>query len=365
MQITKEYLETILKQIKQNHPECYILMSPNSIGELLYTCGFAKSFRNQYQSPIVMCVRPEHVQLVEKLYPNRFKAIIPLHMEVMRAFITKGIVPYGYFGKDYPLVLSPLHYENGRISQLKNLLITRFGTSGLSSTDAARYMLHLDWDARIEQPNMEWVFEFGEKFTNAGINLDNFALIQLGNNTNKPLPSHFYSCLEQKLSEKGLQVLANAAGSMLIPQNLNLTRSISVQADALSALALMKYSTLTVTGNNGLALFAWCTKALNGKSSETHVITSNMYCEHYNLLRSDWEKAFVQRDTELSLWQCIPELIVEPDNFYEWFGDCNSSNEEYEMLAANMIEKDLTSKFFMAPPSEHHFPEMDEFDKNF
>lgn len=365
MQITKEQLEALLKEIKKNHPECYILMSPNSIGELLYTCGFAKSFIDQYQSPIVMCVRPEHVQIVEALYPNRFKAIIPLHMEVMRAYISTGLVPYGYFGKEFPLVLSPIHYENGRIAQLKNLLVARAGTSGLSSTDAARYMLHLDWDSKVEQPNMEWIYEFEEKFRAAGVNLDNFALLQLGNNTNKPLPSYFYNCLEEKLADKGLQVLANSAGSMLVPQNLVLKHSLNVQADALSALALMKYSSVTVTGNNGLALFDWCTKSLEGKNSKTHVITSNMYCEHYNLLNSDWERAFVPRNDKISLWPCIPELIVEPNSFYEWFGDCNISNEEYEKLANSIVNNDTASKYYVAPPAEHHFPEMAEFDKNF
>lgn len=365
MQITRENLETILKQIKQSHPECYVLMSPNSIGELLYTCGLAKSFRTQHQAPIVLCVRPEHVQLVETLYPNRFKAIVPLHMEVMRAFITLGVVPYGYFGKDYPIVLSPLHYENGRIAQLKNLLIVRAGNSGLSSTDAWRYMLHLDWDAKLEQPNMEWVYEFGEKFTAAGINLDNFALLQLGNNTNKPLPSQFYSALEKKLAETGTQILANATGSMLVPQNLNLVHSVNVQADALSALALMKFASVTVTGNNGLALFEWATKKLDGRESETHVITSNMYCKHYNLLRTDWENAFEPWDNNMSLWHCIPELIVEPNNFYEWFGDCNLSGEEYEEFAVNMVDKDLSSKHYIQPPEEIHFPRMAEFDKNF
>jgi hypothetical protein len=365
MQINKEQLGSILKQIKQDHPNSFIIMSPNSIGELLYTCGFAKSFINQYKSSIVLCVRPEHKPLVEAMYPNRFRAIVTMHMDLMSSYLSTGFVPYGYFGKDYPIVLCPVKYENGRILELKNLLITRAGQSGLSSTDAWRYMLRLNWDAQLEEPNMEWVGEYKDKFYSIGIELDNFALIQLGNNTNKPLPSHFYNYLEKQLSNRGHQVLANAHGSMLLPKDLVLTYSKMVKADAMAALALMKYSTITITGNNGLALFDWCSHSLTNKKKETHVITSNMYCTRYDLLISDWENAFEYRDNNISLWHCIPELILELQNFYEWFGDCNLTNDGYEKLVDNMLNKDLDSQYFTPPNNHHTFPVVQSFDNDF
>ena len=91
MQINQ--LKDIVDSIRKQTPRGWILMSPNSIGEVLVTCSFARSLVEKTGYPITLCVRPEHKAMVEALYPNRFIAVVAMNMELMRSFSSSGFIP--------------------------------------------------------------------------------------------------------------------------------------------------------------------------------------------------------------------------------------------------------------------------------
>ena len=153
----KKQLQDIVDSIRKQTPRGWILMSPNSIGEVLVTCAFARSLIEKTGYPITLCVRPDHKLLVETLYPNRFTAVVGMDMELMRSFSTSGFIPPGHFDIDFPVNLSPLHYGDGRLQDIHYLIFNRCGKSGLSVSDVWRYMLHLDWDTPMERPCVDFL----------------------------------------------------------------------------------------------------------------------------------------------------------------------------------------------------------------
>lgn len=351
MQVSHQKLQEILDSIKSQVPKSFILMSPNSIGEVVVTCALAKAFSDKYGHPVTLCVRPEHEPLVQNLYPGRFAAVVKMDMELMRAFQTSGFVPNGVINIDYPIVLSPNHYDDGRLIEIHNLIYKRNGFSGLSYGDTWRYMMRLDWDAPLEKPNPK-LFESTQPFIEqAGLTSGEYILFQLGNNSNKPHPAKFWESLEQHYQKTGLPILANYQGAMLLDQNLKFNNVQIANVGIVEALALMQHSAITVSGHNGLML---CDVLLEHKAPNAvhHIVNSDQRCEHYNLLRSDWENAFVPFEGKPSMVASASEMVVQPDAISEWYIPTGLSDQEMSLAAKALVDNDKSSTYYIPHSSE-------------
>jgi hypothetical protein len=343
--MNKTELKNIVEAIREKTPRGWILMSPNSIGEVLITSAFARSLIKKYAYPITLCVRPEHAPMVEALYPNRFTAVVPMNMELMRAFSLTGFIPDNHFDIDFPINLSPLHYGGGKLLDFHNLIYKRGGGSGLSLTDVWRSMLHLDWDAAMERPCLDFFLTKNPILSSLGVERGKYGLFQPGNNTNMPTPAAFWTSLEDRYCEKHFPVLANAHGSMLVDRNLRFNWARQLKLSILDALYLAFHSKAIVSGNNGLTLVAAFLDYPDEFGQSIHIITSDKYCKHYNKINSQWNEAFVPYDGQPSISLGAPELIWHSSKVHEWNIKSDLDDKAYEEAATDIFAVNTGSPF--------------------
>lgn len=349
--MNKEMLPEVIKLIRDKVPKGWIIMSSNSIGEVLIICAFARSMIEKYGYPITLCVRPEHAAIAHALYPDRFSAIIPMQQELMRAFSETGYISTQQFDVDTPLHLSPIHFHNDLLMNLHNLLFQRNGTSGLNMTDVFRCMMRLDWDAPLEKPCMDFFQKENAALASMGIDVGNteHILLQPGNNTNKPLPAAFWEAIENEYLALNSSIIVNYKGVMLMDESIRFKSSKLIQIDIMDALFLAYHSKAVISVMNGLinsAIFLDYSKLSN--SPLIHGINTDKYCAHYNLLKTDWEAAFVDFPGPPSTWLGGREGISETAQFCEWNLGTSLSNQDYQRAASQMFELDRASPYYVS-----------------
>ena len=357
MQISQ--LKDIVDSIRKQTPRGWILMSPNSIGEVIVTCSFARSLVEKTGYPITLCVRPEHKAVVEALYPNRFTAVVAMDMELMRSFSSSGFIPNGHFDIDFPINLSPLQYGGGSLAEFQNLLYKRQGASGLSLGDIWRHMLHLDWDTPMERPSQNIFTKKNDLLAKYGVEEGKYVLFQLGNNTNKPLPSAFWQSLEELFHQKNMPILVNIKGAMLVSQPMTLHHVKQVDLDILDALYMMNKSHATVSGNNGLMFISTLLDYQEAHKPQLHVVTTDKYCKHYHLLNSDWENAFVPFERHPDISISSTEFFSPTAKVYEWVVGADLEAEQHNKAAIDIFNCNGESDYYLKPCEKgvrEHFP---------
>ena len=355
--MTNKVLSDVIKIIREKTPKGWILMSSNSIGEVLIICAFARSMIKKYGYPITLCVRPEHVPLVLALYPDRFSAIVPMEQELMRSFSETGFINENQFDIDMPIHLSPIHFHSDLLMRLHNLLFQRQGSSGLNMTDVFRFMMRLDWDAPIETPCMDFFQKENAVIASLGIDVakKEHVLLQPGNNTNKPLPADFWHAIEQEYIKSGRTVIANYKGVMLMDESIRFKTSKLIQIDIMDALFLAYHSNAVVSVMNGLinsAIFLDYSKISNAPL--VHGINTDKYCAHYNLLRSNWDGAFVDFPGPPSTWLGGREGISDSVKFCEWKIETALNENDYKKAASQIFELDRESPYYLCSHLENN-----------
>lgn len=362
MQINQ--LKEIVDSIRKQTPRGWILMSPNSIGEVLVTCSFARSLVEKSGYPITLCVRPEHKPMVEALYPNRFTAVVAMDMELMRSFSSSGFIPNGHFDIDFPINLSPLQYGGGYLAEFQSLHYKRQGASGLSLVDIWRHMLHLDWDTPMERPCQSFFNDRNDILSKYGVEEGKYTLFQLGNNTNKPLPAGFWAPLEEHFNKNKQPVLVNLKGAMLVHNALRFNSVKQVDLDILDALYLINKSHTTVSGNNGLMFISTLLNYTEERKPNLHVVMTDKFCKHYNLLNTDWDKAFEAYEKRPDISIRSMEYYSPNAQVYEWVVGADLNNNMHDIAASDVFNCNKKSEFYVKP-TEHinrnFFPEAVSF----
>lgn len=359
-EMNKQDLRQVLDTIRKAVPRGWILMSPNSLGEVFPSAGFARALQESSGYPVTLCVRPEHTAMVHALYPNRMQAVVGMGMELMRAFSTTGFIPPNHHDIDFPVNLSPLQFFDGRLIELLDLLSLRNGRSGLTLSDTWRVMLRLDWDAPLEQPCLEYFMRPNAAFEALGLRRGGYVLFQPGNNTNIPLPSVFWRALEERYLAEGLDVLVNVRGSMLIDRTLTFRKARAIELDVLDALYVAQNAAAVVSGNNGLMVGNVLCGYDDRASPVYHVVTTDKYCKHYDRLATDWDNAFVPYRGVPAIRRSAPDMVDPGCILKEWRIPSGMTDGSYADAARAVCSADTASPYslHLEPPSPGAFPDL-------
>ncbi len=342
-------LHDLLEEMKKQSPTGWILMSPNSIGEVLFACAFARSFISTHGGPVTLCVQPHHASIPEQLYPGRFVRVVPLNMNVMRAFSETGFVPPNYFGRDYPINLSPPHYGDGRMMEFLNLMFKRHGYGGLSVADAFRHMLHLDWNAPMEKPFAARLRENKSLLRQLNLEPTSYVLLFSGNSTNIPAPKEFWIALAGRYLAQGVKVVVNTKGAVIAERIEFPNGVIHAQLDVIDALALAQHARFVVIGNNGLlALMAFAATKCQ-ESPHVHCLLTDKMCVHYDKLSVAYEEAFVPIEGLPAMHYGGRELISDPGRYTEWKVFTTEPPKTQEEIAQHIVSMRLDSPHIVPP----------------
>lgn len=356
----KDYLRKVLDTIRKAVPRGWILMSPNSFGEVILSASLARALEESSGYRVTLCVRPEYTGVVEALYPNRMQAVVGMDMELMRSFSSTGFIPPNHLDIDFPINLSPLQFFGGLLGEMQDLLYLRNGRSGLSLSDTFRMMVRLSWNAQLEKPCLDYFARPNAAFSELELIAGSYVLFQPGNNTNIPLPAAFWRALEDRYLADGLDVLVNVRGSMLVDRTLKFRKARAVQLDILDALYISQNAAAVVSGNNGLMLANVICDYNSRPSPNYHVIATDKYCKYYDRLGSDWINAFVPYRGVPTIRMVASDLVGDGCMLSEWLVHSGLPDRNYADAAASIHRADTASSFFLDPPprADAEFPAM-------
>lgn len=307
--MTKDELDSLLAQIRNPNKRNWILMVPNSLGETVTVCGFAKSFLETHGFGITLVIPQSHA-LIAQCYPDTFDRVVYLPLVVMRQFTETGYIPQNFFAIDFPYNTWPMQNGDGRIFDTYKLWIESVGAAGLSYLNLYRYILRLKWNAEFVKPAIPLFLK--EKSNNfCKINKINkkTVLLFVGNNTAKPASIALWRKIALYYQQQGMDVVINKFGSMLLPDDLEIpkTRFVDIPLDV--ALSVCEQAESFVSGSNGFAFFALAANI----DCNMHFLMSNAICYDYTKILYK-SINYLEGCHQLT----IPEITSKTNKLKEW-----------------------------------------------
>ena len=307
--MTKDELDSLLAQIRNPNARNWILMVPNSLGETVTVCGFAKSFRETHGAGITLVIPQSHA-VIAQCYPDTFDRVVYLPLAVMRQFTETGYIPQNFFALDFPYNTWPMQNGDGRIIDTYKLWIESVGAVGLSFFNLYRYILRLKWDAKFIKPVIPVdVCEKANNFCKINKINKTTVLLFVGNNTGKPAPIALWRKIALYYQQQGMDVVINKFGSMLLPDDLEIpkTRFVDIPLDV--ALPVCEQAESFVSSSNGFAFFALAANI----DCKMHLLMPNAICYDYTKILYK-SINYLEGCHQL----IIPEITSQTDKLKEW-----------------------------------------------
>jgi hypothetical protein len=325
-----EKLRRIANSLRDDQNRTYILMSPNSIGEVAFIGALSRAFKEHHKSEITLVVRQEHIDVVS-LWSKNIRRIVSAPMGLMRDLSFYGIVDGLRFEQDHPINTWALQRGDGRLHTLSDLRSLPAGRGGLGGLDLMRYVLHLPWDSKIEAAALpkNWIELAQNLFKQYGLSENESVLLFPGTNSNQPLGSDFWNYLADRYSRLGYRVIYSLGGARFIPDGL-VMNGIRVDMPIKLAAAAAGLVGNVVASSSGLVNLMLL---LNSK------VKLNAILAHRSSLK-DGDKAEAISPYLSSSILGAPETISDSTDYLEWLP---ADGAAVTKLADAIIEADVAS----------------------
>jgi hypothetical protein len=302
----KDLLLNFVESVCESLCNHYILMSPNSIGELVIIAGLANAFIDTHKGNIALVVEKGKIPVLQH-FPDVIDRVIPLDLSNQRLIsdycLTSVDKPKrGRFFNTYFK-----QFSNGNLYDLVRLrAIDSFG--GITLVQMFKHILCLDLKSEFK-PGLisDTQIQDAEQFIESLKIKRPFALLNVGNNTNAPLSSAFWNQLAAHLSRMGVLPLYNIGGARFISELLDSSvRIVSVPLHLFCATA--ELSDWFVSGSNGGVLLALATT----KNVQIDCITNDMLCTSDDGIFS---RCLPKEQSSILLCPEIPRVF---NGYHEW-----------------------------------------------
>lgn len=304
----------------------YILMSPNSIGEISIVCAFCKAFKEKYNRKLVLVVREDHY-IIANLYRQHIDKIIIAPISLMRRLNWFRLSRPNVFKPGHPVNLWTKLRGDGRLDEVHELRGAMPSRGGLGVTDIYRHMMHLDWDSRIqflEYDKLQFESRNGDllKYKN---NNEKMVLLFPSTNSNKPVSGKYWTAVAEKYFSEGYTVFCNYKGGAYTefspPAYINI-----LDLDIISAIHFSNFCNSIVIGSNGLVVLMLLLKI----NTSINVLLSNEIMSY----DAKGFRSYPLLSTSHRLG--TPELINQDSDFREFMLDDSVNSIE---LAEAVVSK--------------------------
>jgi hypothetical protein len=324
-----DQLYKILDDLRLKDRRSWILMVPNSIGEVALVCGFAKSFVEKHGFGVTLVIREEH-NSIAAMYPKRFNAVKNLTLHQMRDFSSYGVIPPNHFDIDFPFNTWPMQYGDGELFKIRMLMERGGGRGGITHSDLYRYMLRLDWDSPLETA---CVSSESWKLANEIVEINNIergnsVILFPGNNTSIPAPYDFWIEIANAYKAKGKHVFTNVSGASYLPGKLPIPGTKALELGIDSALAVSELAGHMIIGSNGLlilSLLAGINCRIDGILTDRECIDGSVGFVNANWMRQSCQLA-------------VPELAIRNSKYSEWVISAYEKVINVQKLALDIVE---------------------------
>jgi hypothetical protein len=317
----KDLLLKFVESVSESLCNHYILMSPNSIGEVVFIAGLARAFVDTHKGSIALVIDKGKVPVLQH-FPGVIDRVIPLDLSSQRLIsdycLTSVDKPKrGRFFNTYFK-----QFSNGNLYELVKLK-TIDSLGGITLVQMFKHMLCLDLNCEFTPGFVSNAhFQDAEQFLQ-GLSIERpFALLNVGNNTNAPVSSAFWNRLASHLSRTGVLPVFNLGGARFLPDSLdNSVRVVSMPLHLFCATA--ELSDWFVSGGNGGVTFALVVT----KNVRIDCITNDLLCTS-----GDGEFVHCHPKEQSHILGC-PEIPRVSNGYYEWFLSASDSHDDAVNLA--------------------------------
>lgn len=243
-----------LNILRNKERRTWILINRSSLGESFITCSLAKAFAEIHGGPVTMVMKESHNDIALMFKDDIFN-IVHGSDDAIHA-ICDSIRGIGSFDIDQPIVVHTGWHGTGRgaVELVDLLAYPRRG--GLTLLDHFRYMLRLGWDAPVQAPTIHgvWWEEAVAYARSIGMKPKQSAILVPDTNTNPPLPDEFWTKIAKALSDRGLKVFTNMAGTLYGPRKEPFPGTEPIKLMARTAAPLAELAGRVIGAPNGLML---------------------------------------------------------------------------------------------------------------
>jgi hypothetical protein len=328
------HLREVLVKLTDDERKSFILMSPNSLGEVSTICALLKSFREHHQSNVTLVV-PNAQRDIPSVWGHNIQKLIVSDSGTMRALSYLNLIDKDRFEKDHPINTWSFQRGDGRLDSIHELRATAPHRGGLNYTDMYRYILHLPWNAKIEFGKIpdQWI-TIGKKILEEhGLDPERSVILFPGNNSNRPAPTALWRSISNLYNKLGYQVVLNLRGALFIPSDLKVP-SIRLDLNIPAAIALGHLCGNVVIGSNGLKMLMLLMK-----------INANINVLLPTAISRDGETQHAVPHTFGSAQLLYPEYLLGFDTYQEWL--TSDDDAKAEQLASDIVLKNLDSDFLL------------------
>lgn len=289
----------------------YILMSPNSIGEVSIICAFCRAFKEKHSGHLVLVVRSDHY-VIANIFKKYIDEILIAPISLMRRLRYWGLASPTSFRLGVPVNLWTKLRGDGRLDEVHELRGFMPCRGGLGFTDLYRHLMHLNWDSKVEilryDPSM--CDQKKVDFNISKINGKKGVLLFPSTNSNKPISARYWLAIAELYNSLGYSVFCNVKGGAYTdfspPDYVEM-----LDLDIMSAIDFSNRCESIVIGSNGLVILMLLLKI----KANINVLLSD------EIMGYDSEKFRPYPMLSTSHRLGTPELISPDINFREFMID--------------------------------------------
>lgn len=319
----------------------WIILCGYNIGETSAVCALAEEFVKAHGHGIILVVTPKH-ESVARMYAHRFLKIFVIADNWMHCLLRSGYIPQDRFELDQPL--SGCWIDLGfRHSDGIKYLGRYPGRGGISETDLWRFVLRLPWNAKLEPPRIDplWEDQAWQLAKTAGVAIGRSVLLCPINNSLKTLPDIFWKTVAARLIENGYKVFTNMGGLNQFngPPTMPVEGTVAVNLPIHLVMPFINLTGRAISGINGMSFFTMIAGYESMKMTILLVAPPDNTQEHHASLGFNAPLGARQfRVIGGSMQYLAPELCLKTP-FDEYLICYEESTEEYMRLAVVVADQ--------------------------
>lgn len=232
----------------------YILMSPNSIGEVTVISAFCRAFKEKHAGHLVLVVRSDHY-VIANIFKKHIDEIVIAPISLMRRLNFWGFGSLTSFRLGVPVNLWSKLRGDGRLDEVHELRGFMPCRGGLGFTDVYRHLMHLNWDSKVELLPYHTSMCERQKvdFNISKLKGKKAILLFPSTNSNKPVSSKYWFAIAELYNSAGYSVYCNVKGGayteFIPPDYVEM-----LDLDIMSAIDFSNRCESIVIGSNGLVI---------------------------------------------------------------------------------------------------------------
>ncbi|MCX7712464.1 MAG: hypothetical protein N2035_02170 [Chthoniobacterales bacterium] len=320
-----------------------LIISPTAIGEAFVVVLLLEEVYNKYNRNIHLILPPHQTDILKLInVPRQYLFCGTCHYKLIASFY-KDYKILNIDNGDNIVVVYPDYFFSYPFDLFKSFIDSN-GIFGLDYVKSIKRVLGLNLNCLLTKPknNLNDIsLKYLEKLN---LKKGQYVLFQVGSNSRKAVPYEIFFKIALYFFNKGYDIIINRANSLFQPKErfpiAKYETSFSIYHANLLAL---NASYVISTGSGILCSFIYLNNLSTIDTKLVHIGTNYRTLSHIPPIIFEKVSPFVNHKN------CMPEIITNKKNLYEWYLPLELNKDEREKFINDVLTFDKKSFFYMGP----------------